>query len=92
MSWLVRVGKTHGQGRQDPSKSVPIFLRGTEANFCQDGSHLLGSQSSMTYCMAWVLFTAAQVGGLVMYRGFQFVWIHLAHRDGAAVRDCHHEI
>ena len=32
MSWLVRVGKTHGQGRQDPSKSVPIFLRGTEAN------------------------------------------------------------
>ena len=31
-STLVRVGKTHWQGHQDPSKSVPIFLRGTEAN------------------------------------------------------------
>ena len=30
---LVRVDKTHWQGLQDPSKSVPIFLRGTEANF-----------------------------------------------------------
>ena len=29
---VVRVGKTHWQGHQDPSKSVPIFLRGTEAN------------------------------------------------------------
>ena len=27
-----RVGKTHCQGRQDPSKSVSIFLRETEAN------------------------------------------------------------
>jgi hypothetical protein len=27
-----RVGKTHCQGHQNPSKSVPIFLRGTEAN------------------------------------------------------------
>ena len=26
------VGKTHWQGHQDPSKSIPIFLRGTEAN------------------------------------------------------------
>ena len=26
-----RVGKTHCQGHQDPSKRVPIFLRGTEA-------------------------------------------------------------
>ena len=29
--WLVREGQTHWQGHQDPSKSVPIFLRGTEA-------------------------------------------------------------
>jgi hypothetical protein len=29
---LVSMGKTHCQGHQDPSKSVPIFLRGTEAN------------------------------------------------------------
>ena len=27
-----RVGKTHCQGHQDPSKSVSIFLRETEAN------------------------------------------------------------
>ena len=27
-----RVGKTHCQGHQDPSKSVPVFLRGTEQN------------------------------------------------------------
>ena len=27
-----RVGKTHCQGHQDPSKRVPFFLRGTEAN------------------------------------------------------------
>ena len=32
ISYLVRVGKTHWKGHQDPSKSVPIFLRGTEAN------------------------------------------------------------
>ena len=32
MSWLVRVGRTHWQGHQDPSKSVPIFERGTEAD------------------------------------------------------------
>ena len=32
MSQLVRVGKTYWQGHQNPSKSVPIFLRGTEAN------------------------------------------------------------
>ena len=31
-SSLVSMGKTHCQGHQDPSKSVPIFLRGTEAN------------------------------------------------------------
>ena len=28
-----RVGKTHCQGHQDPSKRVSIFLRGTEANY-----------------------------------------------------------
>ena len=33
MSELVRVGKTHCQGHQDPSKSVPVFERGTGANF-----------------------------------------------------------
>ena len=32
MSELVTVGKTHWQGRQDPSKSVSIFDRETEAN------------------------------------------------------------
>ena len=32
MSELVTVGKTHCQGHQDPSKSVSIFLRETEAN------------------------------------------------------------
>ena len=32
MSELVRVGKTHCQGHQDPSKSVSIFDRETEAN------------------------------------------------------------
>ena len=32
MSELVTVGKTHWQGRQDPSKSAPIFERGSEAN------------------------------------------------------------
>ena len=32
ISYLVRVGKTHWKGHQDPSKSDPIFLRGTEAN------------------------------------------------------------
>ena len=32
VSYLVSMGKTHCQGHQDPSKSVPIFLRGTEAN------------------------------------------------------------
>ena len=31
-SSLVSMGKTHCQGDQDPSKFVPIFLRGTEAN------------------------------------------------------------
>ena len=32
-SSLVSMGKTHCQGHQDPSKSVPILLRGTEANY-----------------------------------------------------------
>ena len=32
MSELVTVGKTHCQGHQDPSKSVSIFDRETEAN------------------------------------------------------------
>ena len=32
MSELVTVGKTHCQGHQDPSKSVFIFDRETEAN------------------------------------------------------------
>ena len=32
MSYLVRVGKTHCWDPQDPSKSIPIFERGTEAN------------------------------------------------------------
>ena len=27
-----RGGRTHWQGHQDQSKSVPIFVRGTEAN------------------------------------------------------------
>ena len=48
-----RVGKTHCQGHQDPSlsKRVPIFLGTPEANFeCQDGSHLSGSHSAVTYC------------------------------------------
>ena len=40
MSELVTVGKTHWQGRQDPSKSVSIFDRETEANF-KMGSYLV---------------------------------------------------
>ena len=32
MNELVRVGKTHCQGHQDPDKSVSIFDRETEAN------------------------------------------------------------
>ena len=37
MSELVRVGKTHCQGHQDPSKSVSIFDKETEK--CEDGCY-----------------------------------------------------
>jgi len=32
IQYRARVGKTHCQGHQNPSKSVSIFLRETEAN------------------------------------------------------------
>ena len=44
-----RVGKTHCQGHQDPSKRVPLFFEELRGK-CQDGSYLPGSYSGLSYC------------------------------------------
>ena len=53
---------------------------------------LIGKPSRERSSLGWVLFTAAPGGGLFLYRGFKFVWLFLAHRVRAAVRDCLYEI
>ena len=46
-----RVGKTHCQGHQDPSKRVPIFLGTQEALIKMVHRDWPGSHFSITYCI-----------------------------------------